>query len=130
MSGPYTHKNMVEVEDAAAKFGLGETHETRFASDDFDTEQTGFSYHRIKPGKRQPFGHRHDDAEEVYYVIAGWGRMKLNDDIVDLRECDAVRVAPGVIRSFEAGENGLEILAFGPRRTDDRGEILQNWWNE
>jgi mannose-6-phosphate isomerase-like protein (cupin superfamily) len=130
VSRRYTHKNMVEVEDAAAKFGYGELQEARFASDDFDTEQTGFSYHRFKPGKRQGFAHRHDDAEEVYYVVAGSGRMKLDDDIVELHECDAVRVAPGVIRAFEAGEDGLEVLAFGPRRTDDRGEILHGWWQD
>jgi mannose-6-phosphate isomerase-like protein (cupin superfamily) len=128
MSRPYTHKNMAEVEDAAAKFGFEESQETRFPSDDLETEQTGFSHHRFKPAKRQAFAHRHDHAEEVYFVVSGSGRVKLDDEIVELRHHDAIRVSAGVIRCFEAGEDGLEVLAFGARRTDDRGEVLHGWW--
>lgn len=124
----YTQKNLGEVEDAAAKYGFEETHEARFANEDLGTEQTGVSHQRIKPGKRYPFGHRHDDAEEVYVVIAGSGRLKLDDDIVEVKRLDAVRVSAGVTRAFEAGDEGLEFLAFGPRRTDDRGEVIQGWW--
>jgi len=47
-----------------------------------------------------------------------------------IERLDAIRVSPGVVRAFEAGEDGLEILAFGPRRTDDRGELLHGWWND
>ena len=124
----YTHRNLGEVEDAAAKHGFGETHEARFASEDLAADQTGFSHQRLKPGKRSPFGHRHDDAEEVYVVIAGSGRLKLDDDIVEVKPLDAIRVSAGVTRAFEAGADGLEFLAFGPRRTDDRGEVIQGWW--
>ncbi len=130
MAASYTHKRLTDVEDSAVKFGLAKTQEARFASDELETEQTGLSHHRVKPGKRQGFGHSHDDAEEVYVVIAGSGRVKLDDEIVELERLDAVRVSPGVIRAFEAGDDGLELLAFGPRRTDDRGEILQDWWND
>lgn len=129
MPQSYTHKNVSEVDDAAAQFGLGDAQESRFASKDFDTEQTGFSHHRFKPGQRQGFGHRHDQAEEVYFVVAGSGRMKLDDDVCELSERDAVRVAPGVTRAFEAGDDGLEVLAFGPLRSDDRGELVQGWWS-
>ncbi|HET9508393.1 MAG TPA: cupin domain-containing protein [Gaiellaceae bacterium] len=130
MSAPYTHKNLADVEDAAVKFGFGDTHESRFANEDLETEQTGLSVHRVKPGKRQPFAHRHDDVEEVYVVLSGSGRVKLDEDIVELKRLDAVRVSPGVARAFEGGEDGLELLAFSPRRTDDRGEILQDWWTD
>jgi mannose-6-phosphate isomerase-like protein (cupin superfamily) len=126
--GDYTHMSVLDVEDAAEKFGMGETHETRFGAGAFDAEQTGFSLHRFKPGKRQPFGHRHDDAEEIYFVVSGSGRVKLDDDILELRSCEAVRVAPGVMRQFEAGDEGLEILAFGQRHAEDRGEVVQGWW--
>jgi mannose-6-phosphate isomerase-like protein (cupin superfamily) len=126
----YTHKNLAEVEDSAVKFGFAETHESRFANEDLETEQTGLSVHRVKPGKRQPFAHRHDDVEEVYVVLSGSGRVKLDDDILELKRLDAVRVSPGVARAFEGGEAGLELLAFSPRRTDDRGEILQDWWTD
>lgn len=130
MGHPYTHRSLNDVADSAGQFGLGEKQEARFASDELGTEQTGFSHHRIKPDQRQGFAHRHDEAEEVYVVVAGSGRMKLGDDIVELSQLDAVRVAPGVIRCFEAGPGGLEVLAFGPRRTDDRGEILNDWWTD
>ncbi|HEV2074907.1 MAG TPA: hypothetical protein VGR10_01570, partial [Thermoleophilaceae bacterium] len=73
MPAPYTHRKLSEVEDSAAKFGFGEVQEARFANADLETEQTGLSYHRVKPGKRQAFGHRHDEAEEVYVVISGSG---------------------------------------------------------
>ena len=124
----YTHKNLLEVEDAAEKFGMSESQESRFAYGDLGAEQTGFSLHRIKPGKRQPFGHHHDEAEEVYVVVGGSGRAKLGDDVIELKRLDAVRVSAGVMRGFEAGDEGLELLAFGPRRGDDRGEIVPGWW--
>jgi mannose-6-phosphate isomerase-like protein (cupin superfamily) len=130
MADAYTHQNLNEVEDSASKFGFSETQEARFASGDLETEQTGFSHHRVKPGRRQGFGHRHDEAEEVYVVVSGSGRMKLDDDVVEITELDAIRVSPGVMRAFEAGDGGLEILAFGPRRSDDRGELVQGWWDD
>jgi mannose-6-phosphate isomerase-like protein (cupin superfamily) len=130
MPGAYTHRNLTKVEDSAAKFGFGETQETRFANDDLETDQTGLSHHRIKPGKRQAFAHRHDEAEEVYVVLSGAGRVRLDDEILELKSLDAVRVSAGVIRAFEAGEDGLEILAFGPRHTEDRGEIIDDWWTD
>jgi mannose-6-phosphate isomerase-like protein (cupin superfamily) len=128
MASPYTHKKLTDVEDSAPKFGFGELQEARFAKRDLETEQTGLSYHRVRPGRRQGFGHRHDQAEEVYVVIAGSGRMKLDDDIIDVESLHAIRVAPGVARAFEAGPDGLEVIAFGPRRDDDRGELLPGWW--
>jgi mannose-6-phosphate isomerase-like protein (cupin superfamily) len=78
---------------------------------------------------RQPFGHRHDKAEEVYVVIAGSGRVKLDDEIVDIAGRDAVRVAPGVMRAFEAGSDGMELLAFGAHHDGD-GEVVQGWWSD
>lgn len=127
MSDPYTIKQLTEVEDAAANFGHGDAQEVRFANADLKAEATGLSLHRIKPGKRQPFGHRHEDAEEVYVVIAGGGRVNLDGEVVELGRLDAVRVAPGVTRAFEAGDDGLEMLAFGPRHDGD-GELLPGWW--
>ena len=125
----YTIKNLREVKDSAAEFGVGALQEARFANEDLDAQDTGFSYHRIHPGKRQGFGHRHDDAEEIYVVLSGSGRVKLDDEVVSLSPLDALRVAPRVARRFEAGPEGLELLAFGPRHQGD-GEILQDFWAE
>jgi mannose-6-phosphate isomerase-like protein (cupin superfamily) len=126
----YTIKSLDEVEDSAAKFGFGHLGEARFANAALETEQTGLSNHRLKPNARQAFGHRHDEAEEVYVVIRGSGRAKLDDEIVEVSERDAIRVSPGVVRAFEAGPDGLELIAFGPRRPDDRGEMLPDWWSD
>jgi len=127
MTASYTLKRLSEVEDSAPKFGFAEHQESRFAKDDLDAEHTGVSFHRVKPGKRQAFAHRHDQAEEVYVVLAGSGRVKLDDDIVELQPLDALRVAPRVTRQFEAGSGGLQLLAFGPHQDHD-AEIVQNWW--
>jgi mannose-6-phosphate isomerase-like protein (cupin superfamily) len=127
MSTPYTYKKLAEVKDSAPGFGFGEVQEARFATDPLDAEQTGFSFHRVKPDRRQGFGHRHEAAEEVYVVIGGAGRVKLDDDVLELERLDAVRVAPGVTRQFEAGPDGLELLAFGARHEGD-GELVPGWW--
>ena len=130
MATSYTLKSLAEVDDAAEKFGLGDRQEAHFAGDELEAEQSGFSFHVVKPGKRQGFGHKHDDVEEVYVVIGGAGRVKLDDDVVELKRLDAVRVSPGVMRAFEGGDEGLELIAFSPSRKDDRGEIVQGWWSD
>jgi mannose-6-phosphate isomerase-like protein (cupin superfamily) len=130
VAGPFTHKNLDEVEDSAPKFGFEDYQEARFAQGDLDAERTGFALHRVKPGKRQGFAHRHDHAEEVYVVVSGSGRVKLDDEILDLQRLDALRVDGEVTRQFEAGEDGLEILAFGAHHADDRGEIFPGWWSD
>ena len=125
----YTHENLTAVEDSAPKFGFAGVQEARFATDDLDAAETGVSYHRVAAGKRQGFAHRHDAAEEVYIVLAGTGRMKLDDDIIDVKPLDAIRVAPGVTRQFEGGPEGIEILVFGARHEGD-GETISDWWTE
>jgi len=128
MTAPYTLKNLTEVKDSAVDFGISDVQEARFAGGDLDAEDTGLSHHRLRAGKRQAFAHRHEEAEEVYVVLSGSGRVKLEDDIVELEPLDAVRVAPGVTRMFEAGSEGLELLAVGPRHEGD-GEVINDWWS-
>jgi mannose-6-phosphate isomerase-like protein (cupin superfamily) len=129
MATPYTLKRLTDLEDFAPKSGFGDVQEARFAKDALDTEDTGFSYLRVKAGQRQPFAHKHERAEEVYVVLAGAGRVKLDDEIVELQTLDAIRVAPEVTRAFEAGPVGLDLLAFGPRHEGD-GEVLIGWWSD
>jgi mannose-6-phosphate isomerase-like protein (cupin superfamily) len=130
MPAAYTKKNLNEVEDSAQKFGFGHVGEARFANADLETEQTGVSYHRLNPNTRQAFAHRHEQAEEVYLVVAGSGRMKLDDEIIDISAHDAVRISPGVVHCLEGGREGLEVVMFGPRREDDRGELFNDWWTD
>ena len=127
MATPYTLKKLTDIEDSAPKSGFGDVQEARFAKDALDAEDTGLSYHRLKAEQRQPFAHKHDRAEEVYVVVTGSGRVKLDDEVVELQALDAIRVAPEVTRAFEAGPSGLDLLAFG-RRCDGDGEVLMGWW--
>jgi mannose-6-phosphate isomerase-like protein (cupin superfamily) len=129
VAAPYTIKKLSDVEDSAPKFGFGEVQEARFAKGDLETEHTGVSLLRVRAGKRQGFAHKHDKAEEVYVVLSGSGRVKLDDEIVDIQPLDAIRVAPGVIRQFEAGANGIELIAFGSRHDGD-GELVHDWWTD
>jgi mannose-6-phosphate isomerase-like protein (cupin superfamily) len=129
MAAPYTLKRLTDVDDSARKFGFAEIGEARFANADLQVENTGISLQRLKAGKRQPFAHRHDKAEEVYVVLSGSGRMKLDEEIIEVGELDAIRVAPGVVRAFEAGPQGLDVLAFGPRHEGD-GELIPGWWTD
>jgi mannose-6-phosphate isomerase-like protein (cupin superfamily) len=129
MRNPFTHKKLTDVKDSAPEIGVGDGMEARFAKDDFETEETGFSFHRLKPGNRQPFGHVHEKAEEVYVVVRGNGLLKLDDEIIEVETLDAIRVSPEVTRAFEAGDDGLEVIAFGARHDGD-GEIVPNWWSD
>jgi mannose-6-phosphate isomerase-like protein (cupin superfamily) len=123
----YTQKNLTEVKDAAPGFGFGEMGEIRFAKEDLDAERTGITHMKLNPGTRMPFGHVHDEAEEIYVVIAGSGLMKMDDEIVEIVELDAIRISPEVVRSFEAGPEGVSLLAVGARHDND-GEVVNDWW--
>jgi len=125
----YTIKNLREVKDSAAEYGYGEKQESRFPREDLEMAQTGVGYHRVKPGQRQPFAHRHADAEEIHVVLAGGGRLKLDDEVIEVAPLDAIRVAPGVARAFEAGDEGLDYLVFGPRHASDMGEMIEDFWD-
>jgi mannose-6-phosphate isomerase-like protein (cupin superfamily) len=129
MPNPFTHTKLTDVKDSAPEFGMEDVQEARFAKGDLDAEKTGVSHHRLKPGKRTPFGHKHEAAEEVYVVISGSGLMKLDDEIIEVETLDAIRVSPEVIRAFEAGDDGIEVLAVGARHDGD-GEIIPGWWSE
>src|SRR5947209_12416678 len=123
----YTKKNLRDIEDSAVKFGLSDAQEARFARRDLAAEQTGLTHLVIKPGHREAFAHRHRDAEEVYVVLAGSGRVKLDDQFVDLNALDAVRVGPGTTRQLEAGPDGLEVLIAGAHVEGDVEQVADFW---
>jgi mannose-6-phosphate isomerase-like protein (cupin superfamily) len=104
--------------------------EFRAATAALELEQSGLSYQRIPPGYRFPYGHTHRRQEEVYVVVRGNGRMKLDDEIVELREWDAVRVPPGTWRGYEAGPEGLEILVMAAPSEAQREDVdgRRDWW--
>ena len=123
----YTKLNIEDIDDSAQGFGLGDKLEARFARKALGLEQFGFSFQKLQPNFRLPFGHTHSGQEEVYIVLAGSGRAKVGDDVVELRKWDALKVPPKVKRGFESGNDGLTLLAIGGTPSGD-AEIIQKWW--
>ena len=123
----YTIRNLRDTKDSASGFGLSEIGEAHFPREELEAKATGLAYHVLKPGRRQTFGHRHENAEEVCVVLSGAGRVRLDEEIVEIGPLDAIRIAPTVARAFEAGDEGLELLVFGPRHEKD-GELLHDFW--
>jgi mannose-6-phosphate isomerase-like protein (cupin superfamily) len=125
----YTIKNLKDVEDVAGA-RVPEI-EGRFARKYLDSQELGVSYFRYAPNYRSRMGHHHREQEEAYVVISGSGRAKLDDDILQLRQWDVVRVAPAAERPFESGGDGLEILAIGGTRPEDGdGVPIADWWTD
>ena len=126
----YTYKNLrTEVTDSAPRFGLGDSMEAHFARNALDCERSGLSYQKLGPGFRVPFGHSHAEQEEIYVVLSGSGRAKLDDEFVDLEPLDALRIAPATVRAIEAGPDGIELIAFGaPRTPENDAQMLPGWW--
>jgi mannose-6-phosphate isomerase-like protein (cupin superfamily) len=130
---PFTRKNIkADVEDVGSNFDGAPGLEFHLATKALELQESGLSHQRIPPGSRFPYGHTHATQEEVYVVVRGSGRMKLDDEVVDLREWDAVRVPLGTWRGYEAGPEGLEILVIGaPNLGDDPREDVEgrrDWW--
>jgi uncharacterized cupin superfamily protein len=127
MATPHTRLNLDDVEDAAPANGFGDRWEARVARTALGAEQTGATFFRLRPGKRSPFTHRHTQAEEIYVILSGDGKVKLGDEVLEVHPLDAIRVAPGVARAFEAGPAGLELLALGAHHPGD-GEPVDDPW--
>ncbi len=127
----FTIKNLEsDIEDSAPKFGLAPAIEAHFARQDLEAQRLGLSYQRLAPNARGPFGHRHAAQEEVYVIVGGAGRVKLDDEVRDVRQWDAVRVGSDTIRCFEAGPEGLALIAVGaPFEGKNDAELIPNWWS-
>jgi mannose-6-phosphate isomerase-like protein (cupin superfamily) len=113
----------------AEKFGMSEGLEARFAASPLELSNFGVSYQRLEPNFRIPFGHKHGEQEEAYVVLSGSARLKLDDEIVELKQWDAIRVPGDVTRNFEGGPEGAELLAIGAPLTKDT-EMVQGWWTD
>ena len=129
----FTVRNLKEdLEDLGSNFDGSPDLEFRAATKALELEHSGLTYQRVPPNYRFPYGHTHKTQEEVYVVVRGSGRMKVDDEIAELKEWDAVRVPPGAWRGYEAGPQGLEMLVIGAPslgaspRDDVTGE--RDWW--
>jgi mannose-6-phosphate isomerase-like protein (cupin superfamily) len=126
----YTHLNLKEVEDQAPKFGMTDM-EFRSARVPLEMENAGVSYLRVAPNFRVPFGHNHNVQEELYVLVSGSARLKLDDEVIELKPWDAVRISKETMRNFEGGPEGAEIIAFGaPNVGPGDGPMTQDWWRD
>src|SRR2546422_10837711 len=127
MSG-YTIVNMKEVEDQAPNFGLSPELEARFARVALDADLIGLTYQKLAPNFHVPFGHKHKTQEEVYVVVSGSMRVKLDDDVKELKPWDAVRISKETMRGMEAGPEGVEFIAIGAPGGPGDAETDPEWW--
>jgi mannose-6-phosphate isomerase-like protein (cupin superfamily) len=126
----YTKLNLKEVEDQSPKFGITEM-EFRSARVPLELENSGLSYLRVDPNYRVPFGHKHNIQEEVYVILSGSARLKLDDEVLELKPLDAVRIHKNTMRNFEGGPEGAEVLAIGaPNTGPGDGPMTQDWWTD
>lgn len=128
----YTRRNLrSDVDDQAEAFGFSPNLEFRVARDALETTQSALSFMRLAPGFRLPFGHHHELQEEIYVLLQGSAKLKLDDDILDLEPLDAVRIATGVVRDVEGGPDGADLLLFGaPRVPPSDAVVEQDWWSD
>jgi mannose-6-phosphate isomerase-like protein (cupin superfamily) len=115
----------------APRFGLAPDVEARFPKRELGSRTGTVSLQRLAPNARFPFGHRHAGQEEHYVILDGAGRMNLDGEVIEVRRWDAIRVTPETTRAFEAGPEGLEVLAFGaPIGEENDAEMVPGWWAE
>jgi mannose-6-phosphate isomerase-like protein (cupin superfamily) len=128
----YTKLNLKEdVDDQAPNFGLAGKIEMRMARVALELEQSGLSYQRLAPNFRLPFGHKHKTQEEVYIVLSGSVKVKLENEVLELKPLDAIRVHRDTMRGFEAGPEGVELIAVGaPHTGPGDGDTVQGWWGD
>jgi mannose-6-phosphate isomerase-like protein (cupin superfamily) len=120
----YSVKNLLEIESS----GNGDF-ELRFARKYLDSEQLGITYERLPPNYTSTFGHHHDEQEEAYVVVEGSGAVKLDDERIELKQWDVVRVAPAVVRGFDSGPDGLVLIAVGgPKPEGGDGHPVPDRW--
>jgi mannose-6-phosphate isomerase-like protein (cupin superfamily) len=127
----YTIKNLkTEVENQAPKFDMPDEMEVRFGRTALGGETLGVSHVKLDPNFRIPFAHKHENQEEVYVVIRGSARIKVDDEIVELGELDAIRFDSGTMRQVEAGPDGVEYVAFGAGTDPRDAEMVPGWWSD
>ncbi len=127
----YTLVNLKDVEDQGPNFGLAGDLEARMARVPLELEHSGVTYQRIRPNFRLPYGHKHKNQEEVYVLVSGSARAKLDDEVVELKQWDAIRVPKDTMRSFESGPEGAELIAVGaPNTGPGDAHTEPGWWSD
>ncbi|MEA2167728.1 MAG: hypothetical protein QOF76_1028 [Solirubrobacteraceae bacterium] len=120
---------LINFEDIETGGPEGSPVDVRFARKHLDSAELGVSRFRYPANAKFPFGHRHREQEEAYVVVSGGGRVKLDNEIIDIKVGDVVRVSPEVVRGFAAGPDGLEMICIGGHKPEGGdGELVQDFW--
>ncbi len=85
------------------------------------SELSGLQHVTVTPGRRSSVRHCHSGDHEIFVVLEGGGTLLLGDERFDVRAGSIVDRPPGtgVVHSFEAGNDGLVLLAYGTRHPAD-----------
>jgi mannose-6-phosphate isomerase-like protein (cupin superfamily) len=126
----YTRTNLRQVEDQSTNFGMPAELQARFARTALEGRSLGVSLMTLAPGFRMPFGHKHSGQEEVYVVVRGSARIKVEDEVVELAQWDAIRIDEDTMRAVEAGSEGVEYVAFGAGDDPRDADMVQGWWSD
>src|SRR3954451_2753890 len=117
--------NVVDMAAGRMRPGL----DAHFAQQALDCEKSGVTYFKLAPGFHPPFGHKHEEQEEIYVVISGGARIKVDEEEIQLGPLDAIRLAPDTMRALKAGPEGCELIAFGaPKPPGQDAEMFPGWW--
>lgn len=128
MSG-YTKLNLRNDVQNMAEGRMPPGIEAHFAKEALGCEKAGVTYFKLAPDFHPPFGHKHEQQEEIYVVISGGARVKVDDEELELGPLDAIRLAPEAMRALRAGPDGCEVLAFGaPKGPGQDAEMEMGWW--
>jgi mannose-6-phosphate isomerase-like protein (cupin superfamily) len=96
-------------------------------------EQLAVTLIRVPPhcDFEQGTGHTHDLLEEIYVVGRGTLTMRFGDDVVAVPAGSIVRVSAEVPRSHRnEGDEPVELWAVSVRNDDDRGNKIEEFWDE
>lgn len=125
----HTKLNIADAKDLAPDFGMAAMGQARFMRGALGAERIGLAHYTMNPGRRLGFGHRHGEAEEVYVVIAGSGKFRVEDEVFPVSAKDVVYCRPSAMREWEAGPDGMELMAFGGHAEND-AEMQPGWWTD
>ena len=123
----YAIVNLLEIDDSLQ--GRAPGMEGRFGRALLGSRDIGVTHWRYAPNTRNQVSHSHREQEEAYIVVAGSGRVRLDDEVRELRQWDVVRIAPAVVRAFESGSDGLDLIAIGgPKPEGGDGVMSDSPW--
>lgn len=99
-----------------------------------EAEQVTISYRTFPPksGQRDSGkAHKHEQIEEVVYLVSGELLVKLDDEIITMRAGDALRISPEVMRAYQndGSEETIAVIA-SPVLADQKSDGIhaEDFW--